>query len=65
MSEWRTILVVDDDPSIVELLKDFLEYENFHVQTACDAAQALAIFQREPIHCMVLDIMMPGYPVEQ
>ena len=60
MSEVTTILVVDDDHRIVELLRDFFEYENFHVITACDADQAWAEFQQSPIHCIVLDIMMPG-----
>jgi DNA-binding response OmpR family regulator len=60
MSEVTAILVVDDDHSIVELLRDFFEYENFHVITACDADQAWAVFQQSPIHCIVLDIMMPG-----
>ncbi|MFD0695464.1 response regulator transcription factor [Paenibacillus sp. GCM10027628] len=60
MSEVSTILVVDDDQSIVELLRDFLEYENFHVITACDTAEAWALFEQSSIHCIVLDIMMPG-----
>ncbi len=60
MSVLNTILVVDDDQSIVELLRDFLENENFHVITACDTAQALTVFQQSSIHCIVLDIMMPG-----
>lgn len=60
MSGDNTILVVDDDQSIVELLRDFLENDSFHVKTACDAEEAWAIFQQHPIHCMVLDIMMPG-----
>lgn len=60
MSEANTILVVDDDQSIVDLLRDFLEYENFHVLTACDTAQAWAVFQQNSVHCMVLDVMMPG-----
>ena len=60
MSEVSTILVVDDDQSIVELLRDFLEYENFHVLTACDTAEAWALFEQSSIHCIVLDIMMPG-----
>lgn len=60
MSGDNTILVVDDDPSIVELLRDFLENDSFHVKTACDAEGAWTIFQQHPIHCMVLDIMMPG-----
>lgn len=60
MSEVNKILVVDDDQSIVELLRDFLEYENFHVVTASNTAQAWAVFQQSSIHCIVLDVMMPG-----
>ena len=60
MGESHTILVVDDDQSIVELLRDFLENDGFHVKMAYDAAQAQAIFQQSTIHCIVLDIMMPG-----
>lgn len=60
MKEFHTILVVDDDKSIVELLQDFLENEGFPVKTAYDTTQALAVFQQEHIHGIVLDIMMPG-----
>ncbi|MBW7473955.1 response regulator transcription factor [Paenibacillus oenotherae] len=60
MNELKTILVVDDDQSIVELLRDFLENDNFQVEIARDAAEALAVFQQRAIHCMVVDIMMPG-----
>jgi DNA-binding response OmpR family regulator len=60
MSVLTTILVVDDDPSIVELLKDFLENDHFHVLTAGDTDEAWALFQQSPIQCIVLDIMMPG-----
>jgi len=60
MNERTMILVVDDDQSIVELLKDFLENDQFQVVTANDAMQAWTIFQQNTIHCMILDIMMPG-----
>ncbi|MFC9708731.1 response regulator transcription factor [Paenibacillus sp. NPDC056933] len=60
MSMLNTILVVDDDQSIVELLRDFLENDNFHVMTACDTEQAWGILQQHSIDCIVLDIMMPG-----
>lgn len=55
-----TILVVDDDQSIVELLRDFLENDSFHVLTACDTTGAWLLFQQHAIDCMILDIMMPG-----
>lgn len=60
MTDLQTILVVDDDPSIVELLRDFLENEQFEVLTAGDAEQAWEIFRRQAVQAIVLDIMMPG-----
>ncbi|RJX41739.1 DNA-binding response regulator [Paenibacillus pinisoli] len=60
MGETHTILVVDDDRSIVELLRDFLENEGFNVLTACDADQAWKLFRQHTVDCIVLDIMMPG-----
>ena len=61
MSSFHTILVVDDDQSIVELLRDFLENDQFQVITAGDAAEAWALFEQNSIDCIVLDIMMPGH----
>lgn len=60
MSLFNTILVVDDDPSIVELLSDFLENDHFQVVTANDTTEAWTLFQQNTVHCIVLDIMMPG-----
>jgi len=60
MHERSMILVVDDDRSIVELLRDFLEHERFRVVTANDAMQAWTVFQQYTVHCMILDVMMPG-----
>ncbi|QRG68629.1 response regulator transcription factor [Brevibacillus choshinensis] len=60
MNERPTILVVDDDQSIVELLRDFLENDHFQVVTANDATQAWSAFKQNTVHCIILDIMMPG-----
>ncbi len=60
MGETSTILVVDDDESIAELLRDFLENEQYRVLTACDGAQALELFHQHTVHAMIVDIMMPG-----
>ncbi len=58
--EEPTVLVVDDDQSIVELLRDFLENDHFRVVTANDALEAWNILQQNTVHCIILDIMMPG-----
>lgn len=55
-----TVLVVDDEPEIVELMRDFLEADGFRVMTATAAEEALAVLDRLPIDCLLLDVMMPG-----
>jgi len=54
------ILVVDDEPHIVDLVSLYLKREGFQVESAFDGAQALErIRGREPA-LIVLDIMLPG-----
>lgn len=60
METKTTVLVVDDDPAIVDLLRDFLEMEGYRVATALDGEEALQLVKREPIGCMLLDVMMPA-----
>lgn len=60
MIDERTILVVDDDPAIVEMMRDFLEAEGFRVEGALNAREAQAVLDRTVIDCVLLDIMMPG-----
>lgn len=56
----QTVLVVDDEAAIAELMRDFLRAEGFRVRTAADASEALAVLAAEPVHCLLLDVMMPG-----
>lgn len=58
--EKTTVLVVDDDQSIAELMRDFLETEGYHVETALAGPEALRKLQGGPIDCLLLDVMMPG-----
>ena len=55
----KTILVVDDDNSIRELLKQELEAEGYGVREAADGREALAQVKREKPDLIVLDVMMP------
>ncbi|HEU5349165.1 MAG TPA: response regulator transcription factor, partial [Ktedonobacterales bacterium] len=60
MSEQQTMLVVDDEEGIIELMRDFLEVDGFAVRSARSGPEALAVLAGEPIDCVLLDIMMPG-----
>ena len=55
-----TILVVDDEEDIADLLRDFLEAEGYGVVLAHDGPAALATLAAGPVDCVVLDVMMPG-----
>jgi two-component system OmpR family response regulator len=54
------LLVVEDDPNIVELLSASLRYAGFDVETAHDGRHALRSAREFRPDLMVLDVMMPG-----
>lgn len=55
----ETILIVDDEKEIRDLIGIYLENEGFRVIKACDGLEALKILETEEVHLIVLDIMMP------
>ncbi|MEW5988999.1 MAG: response regulator transcription factor [Chloroflexota bacterium] len=54
------ILVVDDEPKIVKLARDYLERSGFRVATAADGPNALAVARHERPDLIVLDLNLPG-----
>jgi DNA-binding NtrC family response regulator len=54
-----SVLVIDDDPDILEYLQDFLAAEGFDVTTLSDPAVAVERVRDEVFHLVVLDLMMP------
>lgn len=57
--ERRKILLVDDEPELLEMLKLRLEANNFEVLTASDGHAALGIVRRTRPDIVILDIMLP------
>ena len=55
----QPVLVVDDDPKIVTLVKTYLEREGLRVITASDGRGALAAFTESQPKLVVLDLMLP------
>ena len=60
MPAMKTILVVDDEPAIVQLARDYLEHAGYTVLTAADGAAALATYRRHAPDLIVLDLGLPG-----
>ena len=55
----RQVLVCDDEKDIVAALKIYLEAEGYHVLTAFNGREALAVFAREPVDLILLDMFLP------
>ena len=58
----ETVLLVEDEPSLRELAREFLESSGYRVLEAGDGAKAIALAEqhRGPIHLLLTDVIMPG-----
>jgi two-component system response regulator MprA len=54
------VLVVDDDPKVLSLMKRGLAFEGYSVDLAGDGAEALLAARERPPDLIVLDLMLPG-----
>jgi two-component system OmpR family response regulator len=59
MSDAHRVLVVDDEPSIVDVIGMALRYQGFEVESAGTGAAALAAVSAFRPHIIVLDVMLP------
>lgn len=53
------VLVVEDDPNIVELIEMYVEKMGFSVVAAYDGEEGVELFYRESPDCIILDLMLP------
>lgn len=53
------ILLVDDDPDILTIIKDNLELDGYRVITATQGKDAFSVFQQKEINLIILDLMLP------
>jgi len=56
----KTVLVIDDEPKIADLCRDYLRAAGYGVLTAGDGPEGLALARREHPDLVVLDLMLPG-----
>ncbi|MCG5469927.1 response regulator transcription factor [Micromonospora sp. LAH09] len=55
----QRVLVVDDDQTVSDVIRRYLENDGFQVSLAADGEAALAAVQRQAPHLVVLDLMLP------
>jgi DNA-binding response OmpR family regulator len=54
------ILVIDDEPHLIKLVRSNLEAQHYKVITALDGQSGLAMVEKEGVDLVILDIMLPG-----
>lgn len=60
MQEKPRILIVDDEIEVCRILKDFMVFKGYEVQTAQDGKEAIDKVKSFKPHIVLLDIIMPG-----
>ncbi|MFC1965884.1 response regulator transcription factor [Chloroflexota bacterium] len=56
----KSILVIDDEPMVLQLLKKILGSEGYDVNLAADGVYGMALYREKKPDLFLLDIMMPG-----
>ncbi len=55
----KTILIVEDQQVLREIMKEYLTDEGYGVLEACDGRQALELFHEHDVQLVILDVMLP------
>jgi DNA-binding NarL/FixJ family response regulator len=58
-AESKQLLLIDDDPNLVLLVKDYLELRGYTVITAKNGRDALKVFEKDMPNLIICDVMMP------
>jgi len=55
----KRLLLIDDDPNLILLVKDYLEFRGYEVMTAENGREALEVLERDIPDMIICDVMMP------
>jgi len=58
----RTVLIVDDEPALLDVIEPYLRDDGFRVVRAADGPSALEAFERSAPDLVILDVNLPGFP---
>jgi CheY-like chemotaxis protein len=59
VGDQKQLLLIDDDPNLILLVKDYLEFRGYQVKTAGNGREALDILQTMTPDMIICDVMMP------
>ena len=65
MKEKKTVLAIDDEPKILELLKSYLEMNGFAALCAKNGKEGMALFEQNSVSLILLDLMLPDFSGEE
>jgi DNA-binding NarL/FixJ family response regulator len=55
----KKLLLIDDDPNLILLVKDYLEFRGYEVVTAENGREALGVLDQQTLDMIICDVMMP------
>jgi DNA-binding response OmpR family regulator len=58
----RTVLIVDDEPALLDVIEPYLRDDGFAVVRAFDGPSAIEAFERSAPDLVILDVNLPGFP---
>ncbi|HEY6236850.1 MAG TPA: response regulator transcription factor, partial [Candidatus Elarobacter sp.] len=58
----RTVLLVDDEPALIDVLEQYLRDDGFAVLRAGDGPTAVELFKKHAPDLVLLDLNLPGFP---
>jgi DNA-binding NarL/FixJ family response regulator len=59
VGEHKRLLLIDDDPNLILLVKDYLEFRGYEVVTAENGQEALEVLEKDTPDMIICDVMMP------
>jgi len=59
VGEQKQLLLIDDDPNLILLVKDYLEFRGYEVKTAGNGREALEVLEHSLPDMIICDVMMP------